>query len=97
MIQPSKQPGVIQTPEQIAERKEKEKEALRIKTVTFKKRKEELMREMGVVEIPIVSFEPTQGLAPTTVILPYDWKPGEVMEPPTVAEIKKDAKAKKTK
>lgn len=63
----------------------------------YYKRNEALMKELGVMEVPILGVDPVRGITPSSVVVLHEWKEGETyINAPkvkeSVANIKKDGK-----
>lgn len=89
MLNPSDSKGIVLTPEQVAEKKEKMQADQKKKQKEFKQAQEELMRKMGVIQFPIIKIDPIAGIIPDAVIIPHEWKKGETY---LVPEVKPDGK-----
>ena len=97
MLSQPKNGGLVLSPEQIADKKRKQEEEQRAKTLEFRTKKEALMREVGVIEVAIIKFDPMNGVTPDSVILPYTWKEGETFLPVPVNNTEKSNGNKKPK
>lgn len=97
MIKPNEKSGLVLSPEQIAEKKRQQEEEQRAKTREFRTKKEALMREVGVIEVAIIKFDPMNGVTPDSVVLPYTWKDGETFLPVPSKDVEKDGKKQTNK
>ena len=97
MLSQPQQNGVVLSPDQIAERKRKQEDEQRAKTKDFRLKKEALMKEIGVIEVAIVKYDPMSGITPDSVVLPYTWKEGETFLSVPSKDVKKDGKKQTSK
>lgn len=68
---------VILTPEQkLAQKKANEAKQKKLMH-EFAIKKEQLSRELNVIEIPIIKYDPIRGITPDSVVMPHEWKDGE--------------------
>lgn len=86
------QGNIVLTPEQMAAQKAQKEAEQRALTKEFRKREQDLMIEMGVIQFPIIKMDPITGIIPDSVVLPHLWKEGESYLPPE--EKKKDGDKK---
>jgi hypothetical protein len=75
-----KDPAFMSEAKALEEKKEKEEKLLKQKTEYYK-RNEALMRELGVIELPILKSDPIEGIRPAAVVVLHDWKEGETYIP----------------
>lgn len=72
-----KNDGILLSPEQEQIKKIKAEEDRQKKEIEFRTKKESLMKELGVIEVATIKFDPLQGITPGSVVLPYEWQKGE--------------------